>query len=384
MHDEPLYHRLENILRCPITKGNLRLLNSDEVKRINDRLARGELVRKDGTKIKTTLAAGFASSDGHFVYPIIEGVIVLLPNLAIPLDGRTNNGHNSLCPEEKVVQDFYDQIGWQKGEADTAHFVDALKWEDLRPVVGEYVHQCHLRVNRYLKPHGKYFLDAGSGPIQYTEYLTYSEGYEFRICLDLSLLALKEAQKKLGDKGIYILGDVTNIPLRDEAVDGAASIHVIYHVPEDKQLTAIREIHRVLKPASSAVIVYSWGAHSSLLISFLLFPIKLKKTFQKLFQKLRSFAKSILRKLDKQQSQPRTSLPEKPYHHTHDYDYFSRLRDIKLSILVWRSVGTAFTRSYIHNCFWGKQIMSCIFHIEDRFPRLAGRLGQYPLFIVEK
>jgi SAM-dependent methyltransferase len=168
-------------------------------------------------------------------------------------------------------------------------------------------------------------------------------------------------------------------------VDGAVSIHVIYHVPEDKQLTAIRELHRVLKPVSSAAIVYSWGAHSSLLINFLLFPIKLKKALRNLLQKLRSFAKSILRKLSKQQAKPRASLSEKPYHHTHDYDYFvSQLRDIKLSILVWRSVGTAFTRNYIHNWFFGKQIMRWIFHLENRYPRLAGRIGEYPLFVIEK
>jgi uncharacterized protein YbaR (Trm112 family) len=213
MRDEPLYHQLESILRCPITKENLRLLRSDEIEKINDRVAKEGLAHKDGTKIKTALETGFVSSGGGYAYAVIEGMIVLLPNLAISLDGRANNGQDSLHPEEKIVQDFYDQIGWQKGKADSPQFVDALKWEDLRPVVSEYVHQCHLRVNRYIQPHGKYFLDAGSGPIQYDEYLTYSAGYEFRICLDLSLLALKEARKKLGDKGIYILGDVTNIPL---------------------------------------------------------------------------------------------------------------------------------------------------------------------------
>jgi SAM-dependent methyltransferase/uncharacterized protein YbaR (Trm112 family) len=385
MRNEPLYHQLEGILRCPITKENLRLLSSDEIVEINDRVSKEELAHKDGTKIRTALETGFISSGGGYAYAVIEGVVVLLPNLAIPLDGRANNGQDSLSPEEKVVQDFYDQIGWRKGEADTAQFVDALKWEDLRPVAGEYVHQCHLRVSRYLKPHGKYFLDAGSGPIQYDEYLTYSAGYEFRICLDLSLLALREAQKKLGEKGIYILGDITNIPLQDGTVDGAVAIHVIYHVPEDKQLTAIREIHRVLKLDSSATIVYSWGTHSSLFVDFFLFPIKLKKAFKKLLQKLRSYSKSLFLKLNKQQPKPRASLPEKPYHHTHDYAYFvSHLKDLKFSILVWRSVGTAFTRSYIHSLIFGKQIMRWIFHLEDRFPRLGGRIGQYPLFIIEK
>jgi len=61
----------------------------------------------------------------------------------------------------------------------------------------EYIHKCHLRVNRYLNNQGRYLLDAGSGPIQYPEYLTYSEGYEVRICVDISFLALQEAQTNL-------------------------------------------------------------------------------------------------------------------------------------------------------------------------------------------
>jgi hypothetical protein len=69
------------------------------------------------------------------------------------------------------VRNFYDQIGWQR-------FADGLyqnaRYEDLRPVAQEYVHRCHLRVNRHLKPQGKILLDAGSGPVQYQEYLTYS------------------------------------------------------------------------------------------------------------------------------------------------------------------------------------------------------------------
>ena len=127
-------------------------------------------------------------------------------------------------------------------------------------------------------------LDAGSGPVQYPEYLTYSNGFDFRICVDISFLALKEAQKKIGMKGIYILGDVTNIPLQDNVVDGAVSLHVIYHVPKEEQVTAIRELHRVLKPASSAALVYSWP--NSSLMKRWLFPRRIMRgIFEKRFRK---------------------------------------------------------------------------------------------------
>ena len=71
---------------------------------------------------------------------------------------------------------------------------------------------------KYLRQGGKYILDVASGGIPQPEYLQYSEAFEKRICIDLSFVALQQARKKLGSKGIYILGDITNLPLRDDAL----------------------------------------------------------------------------------------------------------------------------------------------------------------------
>ena len=65
------------------------------------------------------------------------------------------------------VRQFYDRVGWQT-VADGTY--QNARYEDLRPVAQEYIHRCHLRVKRFLKPSGKYLLDAGSGPVQYAEY----------------------------------------------------------------------------------------------------------------------------------------------------------------------------------------------------------------------
>jgi SAM-dependent methyltransferase/uncharacterized protein YbaR (Trm112 family) len=245
------YGQVQDVLRCPITRQGLRLLKVQEIQRINTRIAGGELIHSDGTPIKKALEAGFISQDGRYAYLILDGIIILLANLAIPLVQEAQDPQVSLRVEKKILQDFYDEIGWHRQGEIAASFVDALKWEDLRPVMNDYIHNCHLRVNRYLKNNGRFLLDAGSGPIQYLDYLTYSAGYDYRICVDLSFLALKEARSKLGEKGIYILGDITNIPLQDNAVDGAISLHTVYHVPKDEQISAFYEIHRVLKPGSS-------------------------------------------------------------------------------------------------------------------------------------
>ena len=97
------------------------------------------------------------------------------------------------------VRQFYDRVGWQKVSENT---YQNAQFEDLRAVSFPYIHKCHLRINRHIQPSGKYLLDAGSGPIQYPEYLTYSQGYQFRVCLDISIVALQEARERIKDHGL--------------------------------------------------------------------------------------------------------------------------------------------------------------------------------------
>jgi ubiquinone/menaquinone biosynthesis C-methylase UbiE len=238
-------------------------------------------------------------------------------------------------------------------------------------------------VKRYIKNQGRYLLDAGSGPVQYPEYLSYSDGYDFRICVDISFLALKEAQKKLVDKGIYILGDITNIPLQDNVVDGAVSLHVIYHVPKDEQLSAFRELYRVLKPGSSAAIVYSWP--NSQMLKWFLLPRRIKRDVQRWIQKLKTLVKRILHWENRKKAASPVSVPETPYHYAHDQAYFtSNLNNMEFEILVWRSVSVPFMRMYIHPYLFGSAILRWIYRLEESNPSLYGRIGQYPLFVIRK
>ena len=109
---------------------------------------------------------------------------------------------------KQQVREFYDQIGWsQVGDG----LYQNARYEDLRPVSRDYIHNCHLRVNRHLSPSGDFLLDAGSGPVQWPEYLAYSENYRYRLCADISITALKEARSKLGERGLYVVADIANL-----------------------------------------------------------------------------------------------------------------------------------------------------------------------------
>ena len=362
---------LSRILRCPITKGALREMNINEIKAANSRISKGELFHFDGTPVKREIRTGFVSSDGQFAYPIEECIVIMLESLAIVLNKNAayRSYGDGLRKEKKNVKDFYEQVGWQKGEEEV--FVDTLKHYDLRPVSKDYLHKCHLRVRRYIKPSGKYFLDVASGPITHPEYFRYSDGFDIRICVDLSFLALKEARKKLGDKGIYLLADITNLPLKDDLVDAVVSLHTIYHVPADEQNKAFHEVYRVLKPGSSAVVVYSWGP-----------PVFLTKMMITTAQKIRAVTSkgNILR--SKQYTEPSGA---NLYFHSHNYKWFiSQKWRFDFDILPWRSVSPLFLKTCIHSWLFGKQILALLYWLEERFPYLAGQLGQYPMIVIKK
>jgi hypothetical protein len=77
------YEQAQAILRCPITKQNLRMLTQQEVTRFNNRIATGELVHADGTLVKASLEAGFISKDGRFVTPVLDGIILFCARISI-------------------------------------------------------------------------------------------------------------------------------------------------------------------------------------------------------------------------------------------------------------------------------------------------------------
>jgi ubiquinone/menaquinone biosynthesis C-methylase UbiE len=275
---------------------------------------------------------------------------------------------------KQSVRRFYEGYGWKRNQ--DGFFTDASRFEDLRPVSAEYRSKCHLRVNRYLGKKGAgILLDVASGPIQYPEHRSYSDGFEFRICGDMSMAALREARRQLGDAGRYVQCDITHLPFKSAAVDAAVSLHTIYHVPAQEQGVAFEEVVRVLKQGCTAVIVYDWANHS-LLMTFATAPRLAVRAF------LRGM--KFLRK-KKRIKESGHSAPEL-YFHPHGHLWVKRnlLSRYDMDIMVWRSVSIPFLRMYIHQKLAGRLILRFIYRLEEVFPGLLGRLGAYPMFIIRK
>jgi ubiquinone/menaquinone biosynthesis C-methylase UbiE len=282
---------------------------------------------------------------------------------------------------QQQVREFYDQVGWQEV---SDGFYQNARYEDLRAVSREYIHRCHLRVAQHLKSAGCYLLDAGSGPIQYPEYLEYSKGYDYRVCADISIQALLEARRRIGDHGLFVVSDVAALPFATNIFDGVVSLHTIHHLRIEEQPRAYGELYRVVKEGCKVVVVNGWQ----------------KPRLGEILKKLRKFTLRIQgfiqHRLLRRQSQPAqinpvgSMQPEDEVKST----FVQKNRpewlikeigsQIPVEILVWRSISVKDMRTFIHPGWGGRGILRTLFWLEDRFPHWFGENGQYPLVVIRK
>jgi len=285
---------------------------------------------------------------------------------------------------KQEVREFYDQVGWSLVGED---LYQNARYEDLRPVSQEYILRCHRRVNRYLKPAGRCLLDAGSGPIQYPAYLEYSQGYRYRVCADISITALKEARKRIGDHGLYVVTDIANLPFKADAFDGVVSLHTIHHLPEQEHLQAYGELYRVLAPGNSAVVVNGWPS-STLMKRFeplVQFSLRLRSLLQRLSGKAEPAPEGAARARKKKQRSEDGS-PKGTFTSRHDvawmrHEVGSRM---PLEILAWRSASVRFLRNLIFPWLGGRYWLRLLYRLEERSPQHYGEVGQYPLIVIRK
>jgi hypothetical protein len=283
---------------------------------------------------------------------------------------------------KKDVREFYDRVGWQEvadGVYQNAHY------EDLRPVAGEYIHRCHLRVLRHLAPTGRFLLDAGSGPIQYPEYLEYSRGYQRRVCADISIVALKEARKRIGDRGLFVVADIANLPFRSGAFDGAVSLHTIHHLPEDEHLGAYRELQRVITAGGRAVVVNGWPGSRLMRAAdpLIRFSNRIKGFARRLSGTSDS---SQVSKRKKKDQTAEDGSPKGTFTSRHDANWVKTEVGARMpvEIRVWRTVSVRFLRALVHPRLGGRFVLRLLFWLEERFPHYFGENGQYPLIVIRK
>lgn len=78
--------RLLAILRCPVTHKGLSLLKKDKLEMLNQAIEAGEVVTLEGVALDTPLTEALVTDDGKRLYPVNDGIPVLLESESIHVE----------------------------------------------------------------------------------------------------------------------------------------------------------------------------------------------------------------------------------------------------------------------------------------------------------
>ena len=78
--------RLLAILRCPVTHKELSLAKSATLKEVNSAIDAGKLTNRDGRLLDEVLAEALITDDGKVLYPVADGIPVLLEGESVNME----------------------------------------------------------------------------------------------------------------------------------------------------------------------------------------------------------------------------------------------------------------------------------------------------------
>ncbi len=157
------------------------------------------------------------------------------------------------------VKEYYDKIGWKK---ERGKYVDALTFSSDKGTKYKQLGNDRLRemIGETIS-----LLDVACGAVPF------DSKAKKQICMDFSITAVREAKLNKPD-GLFVLGDIINLPLKDNSVADTISLHTIYHVDKDRQERAIEELRRVTQ--RKCYIIYNAGKYATL-VNILTLPLQL-------------------------------------------------------------------------------------------------------------
>jgi SAM-dependent methyltransferase len=187
--------------------------------------------------------------------------------------------------------------------------------------------------------------------------------------------------KKKGEHALCVVADVANLPFAPDAFDGVVSMHTLHHLPLAEQGKAYGELHRVLAPGRSGVVVNGWT--ESALMRRTAWLVRLAEGAGKFIARLRA------RESGETKARAEQAVKKDPtgtFVNKLDAAWLRGLLAGKMrcEIYVWRSVSVRFLRALVHTITVERLWLRLLFWLEERFPRWFVENGQYPLVVIWK
>ncbi len=255
---------------------------------------------------------------------------------------------------ENSVREFYDSQGWRRTSDGVLE--DSRRWGCRLPAHREYGLETVRRIATLYRDGGSIFLNCGSGPFTDGAVMC-SENFERRVCVDISLSALRLCRERLQERGLYLCGSMVSLGLRSDIADGTLCENTLYHVDRNLQEAAVREMIRVTKAARPIIVIYSNP----------LGPL------------------NILEDIYRATGLNRLHGGGKLYFFRHRLKWWDRFSDeCDVEIQPFNPISARQARILLpHNAMARLFIAWCKW-LERRYPRLATHLWSYPLIVLRK
>lgn len=268
---------------------------------------------------------------------------------------------------ETHVRDFYDNFGWRDN--------DGIKGEDLsfrmfRPAYYPYHEIVEARTMGAFEPFDGEILIVGCGDMP-ANHVDIATRFDKTTCIDISQRALEISQEQLPETSEMVLGSILNSNFADNSFDSILCAHVLYHIDASSQEGAMREMIRVTKPGGRIVLIYS-NPRS---------PLRYMCSAAK---RVNNF---VARFRGREKQYRETTGQERPtlYFFAHSLGWWSRFSDqCDLRIIPWDVIGSFEERQLISGDRLAILFYRCSAWLEQRFPRFAVKLWQYPLVVLTK
>jgi uncharacterized protein YbaR (Trm112 family) len=78
--------KLLTILCCPVTHKGLALAPAELLQSVNRAIDEGRLTNRDGVALAEALREALVTDDGKLLYPVQDGIPVLLEGESVPLE----------------------------------------------------------------------------------------------------------------------------------------------------------------------------------------------------------------------------------------------------------------------------------------------------------
>jgi SAM-dependent methyltransferase len=265
---------------------------------------------------------------------------------------------------ESSVRNFYDSYGWVDGREGSG---EDNSFRQFRPSYHDYHESVELRTLAALAPWKGELLIAGGGDLP-DNHVAIASKFDRVACIDISQRAREIAAHRLGEDAEIIDGSILDLPMEDKRFDTVFCSHVIYHIDQDLQETAVNELLRVTKPGGRVVILYS-NPHSP--IRYAAGAIhKISNVFLKLFSKRAPKAKG--------------NRPDL-YFYPHSLSWWNRFKhQADLEIQPWDVIGSYEERTLIMSDGIAKKFYRVAHWLEFKNPDLSAHLWQYLTVILDK